>query len=128
MDVDWKKEEGAPSPGTPVCDLHDLVPGRLSKFDFGTDKVFSLIVYRTDDGIFGYVNRCPHHWIAMNRENGEFIMWDEDEHELMCAHHTAVFRLAHGGECIDGPCKGSNLTSVPLAEINGQLVIDDSVN
>jgi len=31
----------------------------------------------------------------------------------MCAHHTAIYRLADG-ECIDGPCLGARLTRIPI--------------
>jgi nitrite reductase/ring-hydroxylating ferredoxin subunit len=41
---------------------------------------------------------------------------------LMCSHHVAMFRL-EDGECFDGPCRGSRLTSIAIQNRNGAVCI-----
>ena len=125
MDVDWRKEVNAPEPGTVLCEFAELESGKIREFRFGENDPFRMIVYRKDDQVFAYVNQCPHHWLAMNRQAGKFIFWDEDE--IMCVHHSAVFKLATGGFCSMGPCQGSNLTVVPLVVTDGSVAIGDSL-
>lgn len=73
------------------------------------------------DGVHPYVNQCPHHWLAMNRADGRFLK--RSEHEVMCAHHSAVFSLVQDGICIMGPCQGSNLIGAPVEIIEGQVLL-----
>lgn len=125
MNVDWQKLPNAPDPGTTLCDLQDLAPGEIRKFRFAPDPetrfAFEMIVHRHADVVNAYVNQCPHHWLAMDRSDGEFLRWSETE--LMCTHHSAVFNLLRAGECIMGPCQGSNLIRVPVDISHGQVRI-----
>jgi nitrite reductase/ring-hydroxylating ferredoxin subunit len=123
MDIDWRDEANAPKPGTRVCVLDDLVSGEVKEFVFGADDSFRMIVYRKNEALAAYVNQCPHQWLAMNRRPGTFLFWGEDE--LMCAHHSSVFRLLYGGHCIMGPCQGARLTRIPLQVTDGEVRIAD---
>ena len=124
LNVDWRTLPNAPAAGTAVCTPQQLADGVTVEFVFAADKAlqsFRLIAHRHHDGISAYVNQCPHHWLPMNRADGPFVKWSE--HQLMCAHHSAVFDLARAGICLMGPCQGSNLIAVPVAIVNDQVVI-----
>jgi len=45
-----------------------------------------------------------------------------DDDVMMCAHHGAMFQIATG-ECFDGPCKRSSLTSIPVIVHDGVIVV-----
>lgn len=124
MDVDWRREANAPEPGTYLCEFTKLESGRVREFQFGEQTPFRLIVYRKANQLFAYVNQCPHHWLAMNRDPDKFLFWAEDE--IMCTHHSAVFNLTKAGVCTMGPCQGSNLTAVPLQVTDGRVCIAES--
>lgn len=123
MNVDWRTLPNAPDAGTRVCSLQELEQGEIRQFCFAgrqpTETAFRLLVYRHTDEVYAYVNQCPHHWLAMNRADGRFLKWSQ--HEVMCAHHSAVFNLVDNGVCIMGPCQGSNLISVPVDVIDGEV-------
>lgn len=116
MNVDWRALPNAPEPGAELCSLQDLQQGEIREFVFeatsAAGPAFRLIALRHASGVEAYVNQCPHHWLPMNRSDGSFLYWSE--HELMCAHHSAVFNLLDAGTCIMGPCQGSNLIRVPV--------------
>lgn len=124
MDIDWRKEPNAPAPGTVLCSFEQLKHGVIREFCLGSGEPFRIIVFRQHDALFAYVNQCPHHWLAMNKDADKFLMWAEDE--VMCVHHSAAFKLTQGGVCTMGPCLGSNLTHVPLQVIDGQVQIADT--
>jgi nitrite reductase/ring-hydroxylating ferredoxin subunit len=116
MNVDWRTLPNAPEPGTGLCSLQELQHGAIREFVFGVatpaGPAFRLIALRHADGVDAYVNQCPHQWLPMNRSDGSFLHWSD--HELMCAHHSAVFNLLDAGTCIMGPCQGSNLIRVSV--------------
>lgn len=125
LKVDWRDFPNAPAPGTELCSLHELVPDAVREFGFDRglpdEAAFQLIVFRHDDALHGYVNQCPHHWLRMNRRDGQFLRWSSTQ--IMCAHHSAVFDLSQGGRCSMGPCLGTNLVQVPLQVFAGKVQI-----
>ncbi|MEW8007236.1 MAG: Rieske 2Fe-2S domain-containing protein [gamma proteobacterium symbiont of Ctena orbiculata] len=121
MNTDWRKESNAPKTGTALCQFDEIQAGEVREFCFGDCEPFRMFLYRVGEQVYGYVNQCPHHWIPMNKSDDEFTMWDRNQHQMMCVHHCAVFELSAGGRCVDGPCKGSNLTVVPL-HVSGGLI------
>ena len=122
-DFIWTEQENAPEPGSLVCSWEVLLDRKLHEVRFGEGKTaFPLLLFRDGDDLHGYVNKCPHHWLTMNRPaDNQFVMWSEDE--LMCVHHCAVFKLTNAGRCVDGPCLGTNLVNVPLVVINEQVLV-----
>ncbi len=125
LNVDWRTVPNAPAAGTALCRMHELADGETREFVFpaqtAATPAFRMIVHRHQDKVHGYVNQCPHQWLPMNRYDGKFLMWSA--HELMCAHHSAVFKLTEAGTCSMGPCQGSNLIAVPLAVLDDEVVI-----
>ncbi|MEX0958603.1 MAG: Rieske 2Fe-2S domain-containing protein [Burkholderiales bacterium] len=110
--TDWKGLPFAPPPGTVLCTSAEVVSGQGKEVVFGEGhEAFRVLLLRAGKGIVAYHNCCPHFSLPLNYEPGEFHIFDGDE--LMCAHHTAMFRIADG-DCFDGPCKGASLTAIPV--------------
>jgi nitrite reductase/ring-hydroxylating ferredoxin subunit len=88
---------------------------------FGTGhEAFPVMLLRTGAGVVAYHNCCPHFSLPLNYEPDIFHIFDGET--LMCAHHTAMFKIATG-ECFDGPCAGAKLTAVPVVVEGGTVVI-----
>ena len=124
LNVDWRSLPNAPPAGTMLCTPQDLPFGATVEFRFAADPAlpaFRMILHLHTGGVSAYVNQCPHQWLPMNRSDGQFLKWSE--HQLMCAHHSAVFDLARAGICLMGPCQGSNLIAVPVGIVNDSVVI-----
>lgn len=71
----------------------------------------SIVVVRRGDKAWAYVNRCPHFSVSLDFVPGSVSCYRSQV--FMCAHHSALFRF-DDGKCIDGPCKGAALDSVPV--------------
>ncbi len=110
----WSEMKNAPTPGEKVCDLSSLSEGQIKEIVFGNNKdAFKIIVFLKEGVVHGYVNKCPHHWLTLQRRSDStFMMWSEIE--VMCGHHSSVFDLTNSGRCTDGVCSGTNLPNVPL--------------
>ncbi len=70
-----------------------------------------IVIVRRGDRVWAYVNRCPHFSVPLDFVPGNVSCYRSQV--LMCAHHSALFRF-DDGRCIDGPCKGASLDSVPV--------------
>ncbi len=75
-----------------------------------------IILVRRDGRIYGYRNRCPHTGAPLDWQPGQFL--DPSGETLLCALHGARFRIEDGA-CLAGPCAGTGLTPVPIAERDG---------
>ncbi|WP_084530965.1 Rieske (2Fe-2S) protein [Burkholderia sp. WSM2232] len=84
----------------------------------------SIVVVRRDDKVWAYVNRCPHFSVPLEFEPGHIFCYRSQV--LMCAHHSALFRF-EDGRCIEGPCKGASLDTVPVKIDHDLRVVFDSV-
>jgi nitrite reductase/ring-hydroxylating ferredoxin subunit len=109
---DWRILPFAPQPGTSLCQVQDIPDGGGHEVQFGGGKdAFGVLLIRRGDRVWAYRNRCPHYSIPLNFELDTFHVFDGEV--LMCAHHTAMFRV-EDGHCYDGPCQGARLTALPL--------------
>jgi nitrite reductase/ring-hydroxylating ferredoxin subunit len=112
---------GAPAPGTALCPLHEIREPGARGFLFGDGKArFDMFVVRRGDGIFGYVNECPHAFTPLETWADKFLTLAEDE--IICSTHGALFRM-EDGLCTSGPCTGKSLVPVPVAVENGMIII-----
>ena len=59
-------------------------------------------------------------WLPSPRGRRVTPVFDDDE--VLCAHHTAIFKLGDG-HCFEGPCLGSRLEPVAVAVENDRLVM-----
>lgn len=108
-----------PVEGTFVCALEDVPDGgaREVVLGDGTERLCVLLL-RLGDRVFAYHNCCPHFSQPLNYEPQVFHAYDREY--LMCAHHTALFRIVDG-YCFDGPCAGARLTPIPIARDGGSI-------
>ena len=74
----------------------------------------------TDSPSLAFHSCCPHFSLPLNYEPDRSHVFDGDM--LMCADHTAIFRLADG-RCVDGPCAGAQLTPIAIATDAGDVRI-----
>ena len=107
--------------GTILGQLDEFADGQchewLRQAELNNEPV-RILIHKQGDQVRGFVNRCPHFQLPLSNE-GRFMMWDDEE--VMCIHHSAVFRL-QDGLCTDGPCLGAYLEAVPLQVIDERIV------
>ncbi len=90
----WREHPDAPAAGTVLFALEDIPEGEGRERLFGAGRAaLAVVVVRKDGQVHGYVNACPHQWVA-------------------------VFRY-HDGFCEDGPCAGKSLEAVPVQVVDG---------
>ena len=110
-----------PPPGTDVCALAEVADGGSRVVAFpAAGKAFSLIVVRTGNRVFGYVNRCAHLQVELNLLDDHAV--EVNEQTIVCQYHYAAYRFEEG-YCIAGPCQGESLTPVSLMVRAGRVVI-----
>ena len=101
-----------------VCKSAALVDsGRGVRFEvdyFG--ETAPAFVVRKDGTAHGYLNRCAH--VAMELDWQEGVFFDFEGRDLLCSTHGATYDAATG-RCIGGPCNGSPLVKLRLAERDG---------
>lgn len=120
--TDWRALPFAPEYGTRLCRVQEVHEGRGTEIAFGEGKdAFRIVLFRLGERVLAYHNCCPHFSLPLNYEPGLFHIYEGDV--LMCAHHTAMFRLVDG-ECFDGPCSGAHLTRIAgTVDAEGWFVI-----
>jgi nitrite reductase/ring-hydroxylating ferredoxin subunit len=103
-----------------ICASAALVEaGRGVRFEveyFG--EAAPAFVIRTNGKAHGYLNRCSH--VAMELDWQEGVFFDADGRDLLCSTHGATYE-AGSGRCIGGPCNGTPLVKLRLAEREGNL-------
>jgi nitrite reductase/ring-hydroxylating ferredoxin subunit len=119
--TDWRALPNAPPTGTSLCAVDDIPDGGAREVQFGAGKnVFGVLLLRRGEQVWAYRNCCPHFSIPLNYEPQLFHCFHGEI--LMCAHHTAMFRV-EDGYCYDGPCQGARLDALPLQRDCGLLRI-----
>ncbi|TFY91181.1 Rieske (2Fe-2S) protein [Pseudomonas kairouanensis] len=78
-----------------------------------------LVAMRRGEHVWLYRNCCPHFSVPLDYNPGEFCTYKNQL--IMCAHHSAMFRF-EDGLCVDGPCAGARLESVPC-KIEGDALV-----
>ena len=86
--------------------------------DFDGENV-SLMVIRLEGSLKAYRNVCPHQGRRLDYAPGKFLCRNGT---LICAAHGAVFAM-DSGRCLQGPCAGESLVSVPVDYVDGYLRI-----
>jgi nitrite reductase/ring-hydroxylating ferredoxin subunit len=103
-----------------VARVGEMKPGSVKKFRLICQK------YRVDaflinyDGRFhAYVNRCRHMTTPLDFVRYQFFT--DDGRHLICMTHGALYD-PQNGLCVDGPCKGQSLYSLPV-RVDGDDVL-----
>jgi nitrite reductase/ring-hydroxylating ferredoxin subunit len=107
-----------PAGGTVVCALAEIADGKSRVIAFPDG--FELIVVRTGEAAFGYVNECKHLQVGLNLLDDHAC--ETNAGTILCQYHYATYRF-EDGYCIAGPCQGDALTAVPLSVRAGRVVI-----
>jgi|SRR4051812_22394483 nitrite reductase/ring-hydroxylating ferredoxin subunit len=82
----------------------------------GNQCGLDILIVRSGDRAFGYVNSCPHARSPLDWTPDRFM--SRDGRHIQCATHGALFEI-ETGRCVSGPCAGKHLTPVPV------IVTDD---
>jgi len=108
---------------TVLCRLDELQdPGSRGVMLQQGDRLLDILVVRRGQGVYAYVNSCPHTGSPLDWVEHDFLSLDK--RHIQCAMHAALFRLTDG-RCVAGPCAGAGLTPVPV-EVKAGLVIVSS--
>jgi nitrite reductase/ring-hydroxylating ferredoxin subunit len=107
--------------GARLCSA-DAIPdgGAREVFVGPREEPLHVVLFRQGETIVAYRNRCPHFLLPLNAGPGRFILLDDGL--VMCAWHSAVFRIADGAG-IDGPCMGASLEPLAIKRESGQIVL-----
>lgn len=84
------------------------------------DQPIWLVVTRHQGCPKAWLNVCPHQGRSLNYAPDRFLV--DPTGKLICAAHGAVFEPEHG-QCVSGPCRGDQLTAVPIEERDGKLFL-----
>jgi len=118
---EWQTLPFSPEHGTILCTLAEIPEQGAKEIVFGEGyDSFRVLLLRTGTEIRAYRNCCPHFRVPLNYEPGIFHILDGKV--LICAHHGAMYRIADG-VCFDGPCEGASLLRIPVATIDGRVVL-----
>lgn len=121
MSSDWREIHFAPQTGAYVCQVAEIPDAGGWEVVFGDGKEpFRLLLLRRGEEVWAYQNSCPHFSIPLNFEPQHFIAMDGEL--VMCAHHTAFFNF-DDGLCVDGPCTGARLLSIPIRITDEEIFI-----
>lgn len=89
---------------------------------FQLDKFNSIFAVRREAGLYLYRNRCPHARLELNWMPDRFL--DRSLDYILCAAHGALFDITTG-DCISGPCPGTQLSPVAHTVVDGQLYLSE---
>jgi len=83
-----------------------------------------ILVVRSGDRAFAYVNSCPHARSPLDWTPDRFM--SRDGRHIQCATHGALFEI-ETGRCISGPCIGKHLTPVSIIVTgDGRVLASDT--
>ena len=100
-----------------LCHTDDIPESGARGFDL---PQASILAVKKSGRIFTYFNSCPHQQLPLEWKRHEFL--DNEGNFLKCSNHGALFNI-HDGLCIQGPCKGDTLESLPYTLENGSIMI-----
>jgi nitrite reductase/ring-hydroxylating ferredoxin subunit len=117
----WEQHRDAPAPGSLICRIDDVPDGACKEVRYGQgETAFAVLLYRSGKQLRAYVNLCPHFCLPLNARADEFLLLEQGL--IMCAHHSAVFRL-DDGKCVGGLPPSERLEAVPIQLIGDQIFV-----
>jgi len=109
-----------------ICRLED-VPSRQAcgfllarRGEAGEEIAWPVFIVRWGRHVFAYENKCPHQGTRLDWEKDQFM--DGTGERLICGKHGALFEL-DTGLCIEGPCAGVSLASIPVSVEDGDVCL-----
>jgi nitrite reductase/ring-hydroxylating ferredoxin subunit len=119
----WRMRPRAPMPGTVLGPIEEIEDPGAREYTFGRGTtVFSMFVVRRGEGVYAYLNICPHYSSRLNCNGGQFL--NSGRTRIQCTSHFAEFRIEDGFG-IEGAAEGCWLDPVPVHLQNGMIVISE---
>ena len=110
-----------PPKGTRLCGCRDIPDPGAKGFVFGEGtRRGEIFIVHKNGKFFGYVNACPHQGTPLDTFPDNFL--GVKARYLICSTHGARFE-PESGRCIQGPCQGESLKSVPLTITKEDILI-----
>lgn len=103
-----------------LCRLADLPDGDARGFAGAEGRFVGLVAVRQGDGVYVYVNACPHIGTSLDWIPDRFLT--ADRRRLICTTHGAEFTI-ETGECVSGPCRGDHLQPVRTVVRDGTVFV-----
>ncbi|MEO5989602.1 MAG: Rieske 2Fe-2S domain-containing protein [Candidatus Eisenbacteria bacterium] len=102
-----------------LTDASALAEGASVRFRFLLDDVLrDAFAVRWQGEVYAYVDSCRHQARSLSYGDGQVL--DAAEGLLVCRHHGARY-VPRSGLCIEGPCRGAQLTALALRIQDGAL-------
>lgn len=103
----------------PLCRLDELDdPGSRGLQISWQGRKYEILVVRSGDALYAYLNSCPHTGAPLDWMPDQFL--SADQRHIQCAMHAALFRI-EDGTCVAGPCVGDALKPIPARLEHGVL-------
>lgn len=120
----WHQLPGAPAPGTILAQLDDIADGGALLLTLEDKQPpFRIILLRSGEQVFAYVNRCAHLGVPLAAKAEHLYL--KPHQNITCSVHYARFRWADG-VCDYGDCAGEALLGIPVEMVGKNIVIVDS--
>ncbi|GLR12766.1 hypothetical protein GCM10007907_15560 [Chitinimonas prasina] len=117
----WTQVPHAPAPGSHVCALAALPDGVATMQTLGVATMpFHLLLLRSGEVVYGYVNRCAHFGVPLAGRQEQLIF--KPHESVSCNVHYARYRW-QDGVCVAGECAGAALLPVPLRVQDGMVSV-----
>jgi len=112
--------------GMVLAHIAALPDGATQEFalDDGEWPVTGFLV-RTGNAVHAYLNRCPHALRQLNFQPNRFL--NQDGSLIQCSSHGALFER-DTGLCVAGPCVGESLRRLPVAIVDGELLLTEDLD
>jgi nitrite reductase/ring-hydroxylating ferredoxin subunit len=108
-----------------ICAVHELTDTGARGFTMGEGEwPLRGFVVRRGDGVYAYVNHCPHAGFPLNWQPHAFLA--PGAALILCSMHGALFEI-ESGRCVSGPCDGLGLRALPVRVSRGYVMLDESV-
>lgn len=107
-----------------LCKLSDIGIDCTRAFSIkreDSELEHEVFVVRNQEGVFCYLNQCPHTLATLDWQPDQFLNYDKNY--IQCSLHGALFRI-HDGFCIWGPCKGRKLRKLQVRSDSKDIVIE----
>jgi nitrite reductase/ring-hydroxylating ferredoxin subunit len=103
-----------------ICSLDEIPDGTGKILQIPSDlEDISIIVLRSGNRCYAYVNHCPHFGMKLAESDSQLIF--ESNHWIKCNVHYAQFSW-HNGLCLAGDCESESLQQVPIKIQNGMVL------
>lgn len=119
----WQNLPGAPAPGTSLARLDTIPDGGAFLVTIGeTASPFKVILLRSGEKVFAYVNRCAHFGVPLAAKVEH--LYPKPHLSFQCSVHHARYRW-QDGYCESGDCAGESLLAIPVIITDGNVLITE---